>query len=84
MSKRLRYIDAQWRWMRRFFVVWPIWCALIIGINIWDDASNGRSFNWQNLFFGVSIAAWGAVVYFFARLIHRFVRGTYADGDDRS
>jgi hypothetical protein len=84
VSKRLRYIDAQWRWMQRFFIVWPFWCALIIGLNIWDDASHARPFNWHNLALGLGIMAWGGVVYAFARLIVRFVRGIYANEGDRS
>ncbi|WEK44225.1 MAG: hypothetical protein P0Y64_05270 [Candidatus Sphingomonas colombiensis] len=82
MSQQLRFIDTQWRWMRRFFIVWPFWCALIIGINIWSDAQAGRPFDWGNLLFGSGIALFGGVVFFFSRAIFKFVRGFVSNRED--
>ncbi len=67
--------------MKRFFIIWPFWCALIIGINIWNDATNGLSFNWRNFGFGVGIMLFGGVVYTFSRLIFKFTRA-YVEHDE--
>ena len=69
--------------MRRFFIFWPFWCALIVGLNIWDDAHSGRPFNFTNLALGIGIAAFGAVLYFFSRLIFKFVLSVVDDEDGR-
>ena len=84
MSFRQKFIDAQWRWMKIFFVIWPFWCALIVGLNIWHDVSAGLPFNWLNLAFGLGIALFGGVVYYFSRLIFRFVTAQYPDERERS
>ncbi|MES2754066.1 MAG: hypothetical protein V4659_05330 [Pseudomonadota bacterium] len=80
MNKKVQFIDRQWRMMKWFFIVWPFWCAMILGLNIWDDANAGRPFNWTNFASGLGIALFGGVVFMFGRLIFRFLRSVYDDG----
>lgn len=73
MSKRADFVQTQQRASRRFFfVLTPIVCTLILVVNIVQDASAGRQFNWFNLLMVGVIAAGSGVIYLVSSLMFRF------------
>lgn len=73
MSKKQKFIDRQWRLMVWFFRIFPLWIALILGINIWHDADQGKPFDWSQVLIALGMIAFAGVVLFFSRLIFKAV-----------
>lgn len=72
--KKSDYVERQWRASVRFLKIFPFFILLIVGINIWQDAGAGESFDWMHLVYGLGFILWGGILYIFMRLIFKFVR----------
>ncbi len=84
MSQTSKFIDRQWRVVKLFTKIFPVFILLITAINIWDDAKNGKPFDSTHLVYAVGFLLWLGVVYFFTKLIFKFVREDFPqDGDCR-
>ena len=62
--------------------LFPFWIALIAGINIYDDASKSRPFNWTNLWAAFGMLVFAGFLYLIMRLIFKLVL-RYTEHDDR-
>jgi hypothetical protein len=47
--------------------------TFVIGLNIWDDASQGQPFDWIHIAYGFGFFAFAGILYIFMRLIFKFV-----------
>ena len=73
MSKNVDFVKRQWRWTRRFAIFYPFWIALILGLNVWQDATKGEPFDWKQLWLALGMIVFGGLVYLFCSLIFRVV-----------
>ena len=73
MSSDADFLRAQWRRMKRIAVIFPIWIAMIIAVNIWHDADAGKPFNATNFFGGLGIIALGGIVLLGCWLVFKVV-----------
>lgn len=83
MSKRLDFVELQWRRTKRIFAIVPFWILLIFSINVWQDAQAGRPFNPNELLYAGGMIAASTAVFLFAYLIFKFVRA-YVQHEERN
>ena len=80
MRDKKAEIERAWRRWKRFFVFFPFWVALIVGINIYQgqDATGYSALEMVGI--GVLFVMFAAVIFGAGRLIYRFILGFYTDG----
>ena len=79
MSDKKAEIERAWRRSKRFFVFFPFWVALIVGINIYQgqDATGYSALEMVGI--GILFVMFGAIIFGAGWLIYRFVLGLYTD-----
>lgn len=77
--KTLDFLDKQRRMTMRLAKIAPIVLCFITAMNIWDDASKGKPFDWTHIAYAVGFLIWMGVVLFFMRLIFNSVRANFLD-----
>ncbi len=85
MKTHVDYAKRNWRRTIWFFKIFPFWLALIIALNIWDDHSNRREFNWTLIWAGLAFLVFTGCFYVFARFIHKILlrHAEFKDGQSR-
>ncbi len=66
-------IKRVWQRTRFIFFLFPFWIILIMGINIWSDAGNGKPFNWENVVYPALMLAFSAFLMGCCWMIFRFI-----------
>lgn len=73
MTKNSMFVQNQWQWTMLLLKLGLTLGAFVIGLNIWDDASQGRPFNWMHIAYGFGFLGFACILYIFMRLIFKFV-----------
>ena len=68
------FVAKQWRASARILAVIVFAIPLIIGINIWHEAEQGKPFDWMYLVYGIGFLVWAGILYILMWLIFKFVR----------
>lgn len=68
--------------MRLFFIVFPAWIALIVGVNIASGPVESGGTAWEQVGYGLLMLLGAAAIFAFQWLIFKFVR-SYAAHSDR-
>lgn len=83
MITKSEYVEKQWRTAVRFLKIFPIFIAIIVGMNIWQDAQADRPFEWMHLVYGLGFLLGIGVLYIWMRLIFKFVRAKVLHDEQR-
>ena len=77
------YVEKQWRSSVRFLKIFPFFILLIIGINVWHDAEQGKPFDWMYLVYGIGFLLWTGILYAAMWLVFKFVRAKVRHDEQR-
>ncbi|ABF53122.1 hypothetical protein [Sphingopyxis alaskensis] len=78
------FVEKQWRASIWFLKIFPFFILLIVVINIWHDADQGKPFDWMHIVYGIGFLFFTCVLYVFMRLIFKFVRAKVQHDERRS
>tara|TARA_R110000765_G_scaffold405907_1_gene502688 strand:- start:108 stop:359 length:252 start_codon:yes stop_codon:yes gene_type:complete len=72
-------------WLRTKFIFYllPFWFALIVGINFWNDMSQGQPIDWGFLGYIGAMLAFGAMIFGLGWLVFRFILAASEHEDRR-
>ena len=82
--KTSKFVEKQWRASVLFLKIFPIFILLIVCINIWHDADQGKPFEWMHIVYGIGFLFFTCILYAFMRLIFKLVRAKVRHDEWRS
>jgi len=82
VSRNGDFVERQWRYVKRFMLLVPVWILLIAAFNIWDDSKGGQPLQWYTVAYPIGMIAFASVIFLFMRLIFKFVR-RYVEHEDK-
>ena len=71
--KKSDLVQRIWRWTMRSLQFVLAMAVVVVGLNIWDDASQGMPFNWMLIAYSFGFFVFSGLIYISMRLVLKLV-----------